>query len=125
MPRALSSGGCAQAACGLSRVARRRAPPPGRGLCAVLPAPQPEVQANDDGGDDQNRGEHRRADPYRGAPLSCSDIMGDLVFLRPGMSAVRAPPPQPPRLFGIPRAHTRTRTAPVDWLSPAGTLIAP
>jgi hypothetical protein len=78
-------GGLRAGSLRLSRFARRRAPRPGRRLCGVLPAPQPEVQANDDGGDDQNRGEHRRADPYRGAPLSCSDIMGDLMCLRPGM----------------------------------------
>jgi hypothetical protein len=32
-------------------------------------APQPYIEADDEHGDDQNRGEHRLADPYRGAPL--------------------------------------------------------
>lgn len=45
----------------------------------MLPAPQPEVHADDDGGDDQNRGEHRRTDPYRGAPLYCWHIMSGLA----------------------------------------------
>lgn len=62
------SRGRPRAACGCSASARAGLRPGDGSPPGVLPAPQPEGQADDDGGDDQNGGEHRRTDPYRGVP---------------------------------------------------------